>query len=84
MATSSIAKPLFLEGLVKLPGAKLTFGGAVSKAGLRRFVISIWSTVELKNCPEDTLHYRSVRRLVEEAVDGTFTSYSSVTHGSRD
>ena len=39
MATSSIAKPLFLEGLVKLPGAKLTFGDAVSKAGLRRFVM---------------------------------------------
>ena len=39
MATSSIAKPLFLEGLVKLPGAKLTFGDDVSKAGLRRFVM---------------------------------------------
>lgn len=35
----STAKSLFLEGLGKLPGAKLTFGDAVSKAGLRRFVM---------------------------------------------
>lgn len=35
----STAKSLFLEGLKSLPGARLTFGDAVSKAGLRRFVM---------------------------------------------
>ena len=39
MGPPSTAKSLFLEGLRKLPGARLTYGDAVSKAGLRHFVM---------------------------------------------
>ena len=35
----STAKSLFLEGLRALPGARLTYGDAVSKTGLRHFVM---------------------------------------------
>jgi Holliday junction resolvasome RuvABC ATP-dependent DNA helicase subunit len=35
----STAKSLFLEALQSLPGSKLAFGDAISKAGLRRFIM---------------------------------------------
>lgn len=35
----STAKSLFLEAFAQLPGARLTYGDAASKAGLRRFVM---------------------------------------------
>lgn len=57
----STAKSLFLEGLRSLPGARLTYGDAVSKAGLRRFVMEekpqylVIDEIDKMNPEDDTI-----------------------------